>query len=68
MLKDELIENLNAHLRLPANQTRFSSDSAFAEFYSKISPQKKSSGQNSDEAAIRKRKQSLKVKEELDTM
>lgn len=71
MLKDELVDGLNTHLR--ANETTLSSDPSFAAFYQRTgSPVKRDKSATTatadGEKPPRKRKQSLKVKEELDSL
>jgi hypothetical protein len=67
MRKDELMEGLNAHLR--KNETTLSGNPALAGFYERVgSPTKRSASgaQSGGEQTVRKRKQSIKVKDELD--
>lgn len=70
MLKEELVTELNQTLR--QNETKFGSDPDFIEFYARSSPVKKEKGATtatSDaEKQPRKRRQTLKVKEELDSL
>ncbi|KAF2101593.1 hypothetical protein NA57DRAFT_35017, partial [Rhizodiscina lignyota] len=69
MLKEELVTNIDQSLR--ANETRFSSDPTFTEFYARSSPVKKDKGTAAaadGEKKPRQRKQSLKVKEEQDAV
>ena len=71
MLKEELVTELNTTLR--QNETKYGSDPAFTEFYARTgSPIKKEKGAPTDksdaEKQPRKRRQTLKVKEELDSL
>ena len=71
MLKEELVTGLDQHLR--ANETKFASDPTFNEFYARTSSpvkrEKSTTATGADgEKPPRKRKQSMKVKEELDSL
>jgi hypothetical protein len=63
LLKDDLVSNLDAHLR--ANSTTYSKDKLFSEFYLRGgSPSKKPRSSGDGEAARRRRTVSVKAEPE----
>lgn len=70
MLKEDLVDSLNQHLR--RNESTLAGDARFQPFYQRTSSPVKRSASTATgpdgEKPARKRKQSIKVKEELDAL